>query len=68
MVKFKNEGGIIKLPDGRVMQFQEKHGVYFILLDLGVDLVNEDDEDMTENPHLCTPCIGRLPDFHRPAP
>ena len=68
MVKFKNEGGIIKLPDGRVMQFQERHGVYFILLDLGVDHDNEDGEDVTDNPHLCTPCIGRMPDFHRPAP
>jgi hypothetical protein len=32
VVKFKRNGGIIKLPSGSVMRFVEKFGVYFICL------------------------------------
>ena len=34
VVKFKQRGGTIKLPDGRQLGFQERHGVYFILLNI----------------------------------
>ena len=34
VVKFKQRGGTIKLPDGRQLGFQERHGVDFILLNI----------------------------------
>ena len=32
VVKFKLRGGTIRLPDGRRLSFEERHGVYFICL------------------------------------
>ena len=49
IVKFKRDGGSIKMTDGRVLRFQERCGVYWTLLDLG-DVA--DDEDDAELPDL----------------
>ena len=32
IISFRKGGGLIKMPDGRLMPFVEKHGVYFIRL------------------------------------
>ena len=32
VISFRKGGGLIKMPDGRLMPFVEKHGVYFIKL------------------------------------
>ena len=34
VVKFRKNGGVIRLPSGQRMVFQEKHGVYFICLNI----------------------------------
>ena len=72
IVKFKNSGGIIKLPDKRTLPFLERHGVYYILLDLGDDfgddVTDNVDLDETNDGMLCGLCTDGLPDFHRPAP
>ena len=69
-IRFKDEGGRIKLPDGRILPFQERHGVYFILLDLGED---DDDDDLPnlvdeDDSLLCGLCSNGLSGFHRPVP
>ena len=36
VVKFRKNGGVIRLPSGKRMVFQEKHGVYFFCLNIVV--------------------------------
>ena len=45
IVKFKKQGGTIRLPTGKIMRFLENLGVYFICLNvLGGDLADDDDD------------------------
>ena len=58
VVKFRLHGGTIRLPDGRRLAFHERHGVYFICL----NIVPPADEDIEKN--LC----GAMCDCERPVP
>ena len=66
VVKFRRDGGSIKMPDGRALRFQERAGVYWTLLDLGFD----DDLDVVN--HDSTPSEPLCPivpdDHHEPRP
>ena len=66
VVKFRRDGGSIKMPDGRALRFQERAGVYWTLLDLGFD----DDLDVVD--HDSTPSEPLCPvvpdDHHEPRP
>ena len=43
IVKFKKQGGTIRLPTGKIMRFVEKLGVYFICLNVLGDALADDD-------------------------
>ena len=56
VVKFKNLGGTVRLPDGRVMVFLEIVGVYLICLNIAEpnDDLDSDDDEMP----VCGVCEG----------
>ena len=64
VVKFKLNGGTVKLPDGRRLIFQERHGVYFICLNIIPP--NDDNADNNICGAICE-CKSPAP-FGRPAP
>ena len=64
VVKFKQNGGTVKLPDGRRLLFQERHGVYVICLNIAPP--TDDDADNNMCGAMCK-CRRPTP-FGRPAP